>query len=277
MGTAEAALVEPLPPAAALTFPWDAGTATDPVEAFRAAREQHGDTFTVTSGRDRYLFLFAPDSLQDFYALPEHRASKGLADYRMLLRKLPKELFADRRTFAHDLFGAQDVEGYLDHLDTAITRQVVELGDSGTFEVFALARRLGHRLALGCWMGDDAAAPPRLDELIADFEQLDGAEAFVHPERAAAAGADRSAERAALARVEQVVAGLLDAGAPDDGFLAEIDRRWEGTTGSERAGGVAGDVVLLHVATMTNLFAALGWTLALVMLHPEVHAPRRRR
>ena len=61
----------------------------------------------------------------------------------MLLRKLPNELFADRRTFAHDLFGAQEVEGYLGHLDTAIDRQLDELGDAGTFDVFALARRLG--------------------------------------------------------------------------------------------------------------------------------------
>ena len=67
------------------------------------------------------------------------------------------------------------------------------------------------------------------------------------------------------------MADLLRAGAPDDGFLAEIDRRWAGTTGPERAAGVTGDVVLLHIATMTNLFAALGWTLALVLLHPEAH------
>ena len=57
-------------------------------------------------------------------------------------------------------------------------------------------------------------------------------------------------------------ASLLAAGAPDDGFLSEIDRRWEGTSGGERVAGVTGDVVLLHIATMTNLFAALGWTLA---------------
>jgi cytochrome P450 len=108
-----------------------------------------------------------------------------------------------------------------------------------------------------------------LDRLIVDFEQLDGAEAFVHPERLAGT-TDRTDERAALGRVEVVVGDLLAAGAPDDGFLAEIDRRWEGTSGAERVAGVTGDVVLLHIATMTNLFAALGWTLAMVLLHPDV-------
>src|SRR5262249_13791846 len=142
-----------------------------------------------------------PVALHEFYALPEATASKGIADYHMLLRKLPADLFTDRRTFAHDLFGAQDVEDYLGHLDTAIDRQLEELGEAGTFEVFALARRLGHRLALGCWMGDAAGEPPRLDRLIADFEQLDGAEAFVHPARVAGADTERAAERAALERV----------------------------------------------------------------------------
>lgn len=121
-------------------------------------------------------------------------------------------------------------------------------------------------------MGDEAGVPPLLDDLIADFEHLDGAEAFVHPERTATAGSDRTGERAALGRLEVVVGEQLDSGAPADGFLAEIARRWDGTTGAERVTGVTGDVVLLHVATMTNLFAALGWTLALVLLHPDIRA-----
>jgi cytochrome P450 len=261
-----------MPPLAGFSLPWDDAGAPDPVVALTAARAELGETFVVDSGRDRLLFVFSAPAVRAFYALSEPVASKGLADYRMLLRKLPNELFADRRTFAHDLFGAQDVEGYLGHLDTAIDRQLDELGERGTFEVFALARRLGHRLALGCWMGDAAGAPPRLDRLIADFEQLDGAEAFVHPERVAGNEADRDAERAALARVELEVRELLAAGAPEDGFLAEIARRWEGVDEPARSQGVAGDVVLLHIATMTNLFAALGWTIALVLLHPEVKA-----
>lgn len=265
-------LVAPMPPVAGFSLPWDDAGAPDPVVALAAARAELGETFIVDSGRDRLLFVFSPTALQDFYGLAERVASKGLADYRMLLRKLPQELFADRRTFAHDLFGAQEVEGYLGHLDTAISRQLDELGDEGSFEVFTLARRLGHRLALGCWMGDAAGAPPRLDRLIEEFEQLDGAEAFVHPERVAGSGTDRDAERAALARVEIEVGELLVAGAPEDGFLAEIARRWDGVADPVRTQGVTGDVVLLHIATMTNLFAALGWTIALLLLHPDVKA-----
>ena len=49
----------------------------------------------------------------------------------MLLRKLPDELFLGRRTYAHDLFGAQEVEGYLDHLDVADRAPARRAGRSG--------------------------------------------------------------------------------------------------------------------------------------------------
>jgi cytochrome P450 len=264
--------IDPSPPVAGITFPWDDAGAPDPVEALAAARRELGDAFVVDSGADRYLFVFSATALTSFYAIPERIASKGLADYRMLLRKLPDELFLGRRTYAHDLFGAQEVEGYLDHLDIAIDRQIEELGEAGTFDAFALARRLGHRLALGCWMGDAVGVPPALDVLIADLELLDGAEAFVHPERMATGDEAKTVELDALARIERVVAARLAAGDATDGFLGEIAARWNDVDDEARVRGVTGDVVLLHVATMTNLFAAIGWTLCLVLLDPEVRA-----
>src|SRR3954469_18824760 len=106
--------ITPVPPRAAFGFPWDDPDAPDPVVALTAARAELGDTFVVESGATPYLFVFGEEGLRAFYAIAEHDASKGLADYRMLVRKLPIELFAERRTFAHDLFGAKDFEGYLD-------------------------------------------------------------------------------------------------------------------------------------------------------------------
>src|SRR5204863_9231718 len=151
---------------------------------------------------------------------------------------------------------------YLDHLDWAIEQQLAELGTAGAFDVFALARRVGHRLALACWMGREAD----VDALIPDFDILDAAEAFVHPEAMANSGPERAAELAALARVEAAVSALLATENRVPSFLDDIAARW--TDAPDPAAGIAGDVVLLHVATMTNLFAALAWTLALSLLYP---------
>jgi len=262
-------VVEAGAPLASLTFPWDDASAPPPVAALTAARAELGDTFEVRSGRDRYLFLFSPAGLDAFYALAEGDASKGLADYRMLLRKLPPELFDGRRTFAHDLFGAQRVETYLDHLDVALAAEVAALGDEGRFDAFDLGRRLGHRLGLACWIGPAIATGERFGELMAAFERLDGADAFVHPERIAAVRAsDYAEERAALATVRTAVGEVLAdrSGGP---FLDAIEERWSETAGATLVAGVAGDVVLLHVATMTNLVAALGWALLAALDRPH--------
>jgi cytochrome P450 len=260
--------ISPAPPRAAFALPWDDPTLTDPVGALARARADLGDTFELVSGADQYLFVFSPDALRALYALPERDASKGLADYRMLVRKLPEELFAGVRTMAHDLFGAQDVETYLGHLDHALALTLDELGDRGDLDAFAFARRIGHRLGLACWIGDRAAEQPWFDRLVAELDRLDGADAFVHPDQMlAVASTDKATERAALARYETMVGELLTDGT-GDGFLREIASRWSDTAEPRRTQGIARDVALLHVATMTNLFAALGWTIALLALHP---------
>jgi cytochrome P450 len=215
----------------------------------------------VESGGVTYLFTFSEAGLRSFYAVEERDASKGIADYRMLVRKLPRELFAERRTFAHDLFGAEEVQGYLDNLDWAITTAIDELGDSGSFDVFGFSRQLGHRLGLACWIGREAP----IAALIPEFEILDGAEAFVHPERSR--GATKDDELAALLRVEDVIRALLTNADREPSFLDDIARRWDDV--DDPAPGIAGDVVLLHIATMTNLFAALAWSLAQALLHPS--------
>ena len=65
--------------ATAVRLPWDA-VVEDPVAALARARSLLGDTFVVDSGDDRYLFVFSPMGVSGFYALPEEKASKGMAD-----------------------------------------------------------------------------------------------------------------------------------------------------------------------------------------------------
>jgi len=270
-------VIEPMPPVAALTLPWDAAPddARDPVADLATARARHGDTFVVDGNATRYLFLFSAAGVSAFYALPERHASKALADYRMLLRKLPEELFTGRRTFAHDLFGNEETESYLAHLERAIAAQLDELGAAGTLEVFAFTRRLGHRLGLASWAGEESTAAPRLDALIADLDRLDGSDAFVRPSAmAGVSAAGKREERAALTRIEGVLRDVLveRGGRQRADFLDTIVARWADTAEPERTRGIAGDVVLLHLASMSNLFAAMGWTIVHLLQHPAALA-----
>jgi cytochrome P450 len=265
-------IIDPLPPLATGTgLPWDRPIA-DPVAHLGAARERHGDTFVVDTEADRYLFLFSPIGLRSFYALPEEQASKGVADWRMLLRKLPPELFVGRRTLPHELFGRDDVRRYLHQLEQAIDLETAELGESGEFELFSFTRRLGHRLGLASWAGRGSAQGPRFDALVAALDILDGSSAFVHPgDMAAVAAADKIRERAALASAEELIGRTLVEGVgAADGLLSEIVKRWAGDGAATQ--GIARDVLLLHLASMSNLFAALGWTIAHLLLHADVRA-----
>jgi cytochrome P450 len=190
---------------------------------------------------------------------------------------VPPELFAGRRTFARDLFGTEEVQGYLHDLERAIGRQLDEAGDAGTLEVFAWTRRLGHRLGLASWAGEESAVPPQLDALVADLDRLDGADAFVRPTAmAGVAAAGQRDERAALARIERALAGVLAErarrGRHAGDFLETIAARWADVDGPERALGIAGDVVLLHLASMSNLFAAMGWTIVHLLQSPPALA-----
>ena len=66
-----------------------------------------------------------------FYALAEAQASKGIADWQMLRRKLPDELFLDRRTFRTTCSAATTWPRSSPRSTRAVDVAFAELGDAG--------------------------------------------------------------------------------------------------------------------------------------------------
>jgi cytochrome P450 len=264
----------PTPPTAEGTgLPWDV-TIGDAVAAIAEARARHGDTFVVHSGRDHYLFTFSPVGVESFYALPEEIASKGIADYLMLRRKLPDEIFDGRRTLPSSLFRRDDVASYLVNLDQALDQTVAELGPGGTVDLFDLTRRLGHRMGLVSWAGPGSAQGDTFDRLVAAFDTLDGSDAFVHPDAmAAVAASDKRAERAALDDIVEhlstAVHRLASGHTTPDALFDRIVDAWSSEPPDIRTRGIALDVALIHIASMSNLMAALGWAFVDLLEHPR--------
>ena len=65
--------IAPAPPHAdGVGLPWDVPVG-DAVGLLAAARQALGDTFTVTSGGETYLFTFSATGVAAFYGLPEER------------------------------------------------------------------------------------------------------------------------------------------------------------------------------------------------------------
>jgi cytochrome P450 len=277
--------VAPMPPRAAGALPWvGSGLALlrDPTDFFRRRRRALGDTFVVDAFGYRLFCVFSPPALQALYALPEQQASFGLATYELVLKhKLPPELLAGRRNFPHTLFGGQDVEEYLDNLEEAVGLQIAELGEAGTFEVFAAMRRLGHRLGLASWAGREAASARHLDRLIPHFERLDTGDSFVRPAQAfVTAATGKRRERRAMQGIERIVAEILEERRQSrrngDDYLDRIAASFADLPESERAVAAARDVMLIHMGAQSNLYAALAWALVDLLLRPDLLARVRR-
>ena len=272
--------IEPMPPRAPGAIPWvgaGLGLLGDPTRFFADARRALGDTYVVDAFGFRLFCVFSAAGVRGLYALPESRASFGLATYNLLKLKIPGELFAGRRNGPRNLFGGEDVERYVVNLEEAMRREIEQLGASGRFDVFAEMRRLGHRLGLASWIGNEAAAPENLERLIPLFDRIDSADAFVRPGNAFVIAATRYArERRAMQGIEAVVAEILAArerhGERAGDFLEQIAASWADASPAERNAGIARDVIMLHLGSQSNLYAALAWTFANLLLRPDVLA-----
>jgi cytochrome P450 len=240
----------------------------DPTAFFARARKRHGDTFVADAFGFRMLCLFSPEGVRSLYALEEKHASFGLATYSLIKFKMPEALLLGRRVTPHQLFGRELTETYVQALQDAMTAEIAQLGERGTFEVFTEMRRVAHRLGLMSWGGPHLAA--QVERLAPLLDAMDSAEAFVRPVQAFRTAATKQRrEIAAMHQVDAIVADVLRREEPT-GFLSTIAAAWEGEP--DREVGIARDLVLIHLGSLSNLYAALSWTLVNLLQRPELLA-----
>jgi cytochrome P450 len=127
---------------------------------------------------------------------------------------------------------------------------------------------------LASWAGPGCADGDAFERLVRAFDVLDGSDAFVHPDAmAAVAASGMRAERAALEEVSGVIEEALrqyDSTPQDDaGLFSRIVSAWATEAPDIRSRGIAMDVALIHIASMSNLMAALGWALVDLIAHPD--------
>ncbi len=277
-----ATLVQPAAPTVSGPVPWvggGLGLLSDPTAFFARQRLKHGDTFVVEAFGHHLFCVFSPEGVRSLYAQPEDEASFGIATYQLIKAKVPVELLLGRRNHPKALFGSQRVEDYLGHLHRAVDLEMARLGPSGTFEAFAQMRRLGHRLGLASWAGSEAAAEPYIEQLIPLFDRLDSSESFVRPGQAALTWATRKRrEWAAMAGIERIFGEIIEARSrrpPVDDFLTQILDSYSDLPEEERAVATARDVIVIHMGSQSNLYAALAWTLVNLLQRPELVAQVR--
>ncbi len=275
--------IDPMPPHASGLPVVGAGFSLmrDPVGFFVRQRTRLGDTFVVDAFGYRLCAVFSPRGVAALYDAAEEDASFGLATYELVFKhKVPLEMLTGRRNRPHDLFGRDDVESYLDTLRHAVTLELTELGNRGRFEVFSLARRLGYRLGLSAWAGEEAASPQYLEDLIRHFDVLDASESFVRPLSVIFTKATgRRRELRAMRGIEGIFATILAerarTGLRRDDYLDQISDSFSDIEPEKRSVEVARDLMVIQMGAQSNLFAALGWTVVNVALRPHMVAAIR--
>ena len=273
--------IAPAPPRVSGRIPWvGAGLAflANPTDFLGRTRARVGDSFLLELFGFRLFFLFSPEGLRSLYQLPEKEASFTEATRTLIGFKLPPELLAGDMAMFHHLFGRDALESYRSEIEAAVDEELAQLGRDGELEVFAHMKRLVHRLGFRCWAGREAASPAHLPRLVELFEQLDPEEAFVHPSRIFVTLATRKApERRALAEVREILSGIWrerERNATRGGDMLEsLHELYRELPEAQRHQHVARDVVMLHLASQSNLYAAISWTLINLLLHPRWQAP----
>jgi len=175
------------------------------------------------------------------------------------------ELTSGDMSMFHRLFGKERREGYLAHVEDACERAIEALPQQGEIELFEHSKRLVHRLGFRAWAGPEAASPRYLETLTRLFEQLDPEQAFLKPATAVVTIATKNApERRALAAVTAILRDIYEARQQqrrvEDDMLEELHRMYAAQSEHERHALVARDVMVLHLASLSNLYAAIGWT-----------------
>jgi cytochrome P450 len=129
-------------------------------------------------------------------------------------------------------------------------------------------------MGLASWAGPGSAEGEAFERLVRAFDILDGSDAFVHPDAmAAVAASNKRAERAALDEVANLIADAVrrrdSDGTDNQTLFGRIVDAWRNELADNRIRGIAFDVALIHIASMSNLAAALGWALVDLLEHPS--------
>ena len=249
------------------------GFLRDPTTFLSDARARYGDTFLVEVCGYQMLFVFSPVGLRSLYALAEEDASFTQATKALIGLRLPPELLtADMEMFQH-VFTGVFTNAFDDHIADAVNEELATLGTSGELEVFSRMRTLVHRIGFRCWAGPEATAEPYFSQLVRCFDRIDPEDVFLHPGRTSLAVLTRKApERRALRQAADLLGEIWRTrqrlGVVVGDNLDALHALYADRTEEQRNWRVARDVIVLHLASQTNLYAALSWTIVQLARRP---------
>ena len=121
------------------------------------------------------------------------------------------------------------------------------------------------------WLGEEAGSPKYLEELIALFDIMDPEQGFTDMSSLLTTFVTRrSKERKALYRFVEIVAEIHDnRKETQDDFLEAMFSELQDLSPKERNMRAACQIMAIHMASQSNLFAAISWTIVNLVKHDD--------
>ena len=139
-------------------------------------------------------------------------------------------------------------------------------------DLFALTRRLGHRMGLASWAGPGSAEGDPIRAAGTGIRHSRRLGRFRTSGRHGhCRGLEQAGRTSRARRRRHVVETALRAAASDiavEDLFGRIVQAWASEPVDVRLRGIAIDVALIHIASMSNLMAALGLALVDLLEHP---------
>lgn len=128
---------------------------------------------------------------------------------------------------------------------------------------------------MASWGGVVGDCKHYLDRLVPALDRLDASDSFVYPHRGLIAVVTRKrAAHRAIASLDQTFGEIIAAREgqrkDENDLFGRICATWSDVPSPEREIGIARDIVLVHMGSQSNLFAALAWTLIHLLERPEL-------
>jgi len=258
--------------------------AANPTEFMTELRAIYGDTFLVDVFGYKLFCCFSAKGLENLYKLAEEDASFGLATFDLMSFKTPLEVFmdADLRLF-YQLLTKERVDRYLMDIHEVVKLELTRWGKEGTLDLFDHIRTMEQRVGFRLWIGQEASSDRYWRRLKEQFDILDQESAFVDPRRTLHTIRNKKAdERAAVDTIGSILKELWqnrEGPARPMDSLQFLHSHFGSSPEEERLRKVQHNVINLNQGFLSNLYAALAWSLVHLLTRAEVRAEvdRERR
>jgi cytochrome P450 len=248
-----------------------------PTQFLNDMRRVHGDVFVLYVFGLHLFFVFSAKGLQDFYGVPETDASFTEATRGFLGYKVPEELLSGSMATIQRVLKRDFQKLWMEVFGRTMHEAIEKLGAQGaTVDVFKWSKDVAHRAGFRSWVGEEAAQEPTYSELVSLFSIIDPEQGFKDMgSLLTTVLTRRSKERAALHRMVAILRDIyLSRGSnkKKGDFLEALHEEYAQLPDAERYEKVACQVLAIHMASQSNLFAAVAWTLVNIALRPDCKA-----